>query len=64
MFDETIILQISLENSHALPNIELLCDFSNSNRGLLSAANSLFTQLLYLAKPRNLTLSEHFTLGI
>ena len=104
MFDETIILQRSLENSHALPNIdELLCHFSNSNRCLLSAANSLFTQLLCLAvlqccctvkrfsavtftshnlqnkifpsvvkyfspnsltKPRNLTLSQHFTLGI
>jgi len=39
-----------LENSHALPNIdELLCDYSNSNRCLLSAANSLFTQLLCLA---------------
>jgi len=50
MFDETIILQRSLENSPALPNIdELLCDFSNSNRCLLSAANSLFTQLLCLA---------------
>jgi len=50
MFDETIILQRSLENSHALPNIdELLCHFSNSNRCLLSAANSLFTQLLCLA---------------
>jgi hypothetical protein len=104
MFDETIILQRSLENSYALPNIdELLCDFLNSNRSLLSAANSLFTQLLCLAvlqccctvkrfsavtytshnlqnkiilpvvkyfspnsltKPRKLTLSEHFTLGI
>jgi hypothetical protein len=104
MFDETIILQRSLVNSHALPNIdELLCDFSNSNRCLLSAANSLFMQLLCLAvlqccctvkrfsavtftshnlqnkiflsvvkyfspisltKLRNLTLSEHFTLGI
>jgi hypothetical protein len=43
-------LQRSLENSHALPNIdELLCDFSNSNRCLLSAANSLFMQLLCLA---------------
>jgi hypothetical protein len=50
MFDETTILQISLENSYALPNIdELLCDFSNSNRCLLSAANSPFTQLLCLA---------------
>ena len=50
MFDETIIFQRSLENSYALPNIdELLCDFSNSNRCLLSAANSLFTQLLCLA---------------
>jgi hypothetical protein len=104
MFDETIILQRSLENSYALPNIdELLCDFSNSTRCLLSTANSLFTQLLCLAvlqccctvqrfaamtftsqnlqnkiflsvvkyfspnsltKLRNLTLSEHFTLGI
>jgi hypothetical protein len=50
MFDETIILQRSVENSYALPNIdELLCDFSNSNRCLLSAANSLFTQLLCVA---------------
>ena len=50
MFDETIILQRSLENSHALPSIdELLGDFSNSNRSLLSAANSLFTQFLCLA---------------
>jgi hypothetical protein len=50
MFDKTIILQRSLENSYALPNIdELLCDFSNSNRYLLSAANSLFRQLLCLA---------------
>jgi hypothetical protein len=103
MCDETIILQRSLENSYALPNIdELLCDFSNSNRSLLSVVNSLFTQLLCLAvlqcctvkrfaaitftsynlqnkiilsvvkyfspnsltKPHNLTLSEHFTLGI
>ena len=104
MFDETIILQRSLENSYALPNIdELLCDFSSSNRCLLFVANSLFTQLLCLAvlqccctgkrfsaviftshnlqnkiipsvvkyfspnsltKPRNLTPSEHFTLGI
>jgi len=33
MSDETIILQRSLENSYALPNIdELLCDFSNSNQ--------------------------------
>jgi len=103
MFDETIILQRSMENSYALLNIdELLCDFSNSNRSLRSAANSLFTQVLCLAilqcsctvksfsamtftsrnlqnkiipsvvkyfspnsltKPRNLTLSEHFTLG-
>jgi hypothetical protein len=31
MFDETIILQRSLENSHVLPNIdELLCDFSQT----------------------------------
>jgi hypothetical protein len=104
MFDETIILQRSLENSHALPNIdEMLCDFSNGNHCLLSAANSLVMHLLCLAvlqccctvkhfsavtftshnlqnkifpsvvkyfspnsliKPRNLTLSEHFTLGI
>jgi hypothetical protein len=104
MLDETIILQRSLENSYALSNIdELLCDFSNSNRCLLSAANSLFMQLLCLAvlqccctlkrfsavtftsnhlqnkiipsvvkyfspnsltKLHNLTLSEHFTLGI
>ena len=104
MSDETIILQRSLENSHALPDIdELPRDFSNSDRRLLSAANSLFTQLLRLAvlqccctvkrfsavtftshnsqnkiflsvvkyfspnsltKARNLTLSEHFTLGI
>jgi hypothetical protein len=50
MFDETINLQRSLENSYAQPNIdELLCDFSNINRCLLSAANSLFTQLLCLA---------------
>jgi hypothetical protein len=50
MFDETIILQRSLENSFALPNIdELLRDFSNNNRCLLSAANSLFTQFLCLA---------------
>jgi hypothetical protein len=107
-FDDTIILQRSLENSYALPNTdELLCDFWNINRCLLFAANSLFTQLLcsclclclclqrcavkrfsavtftsrnlqnkiipwvvkyfspnYSTKPRNLTLSEHFTLGI
>jgi hypothetical protein len=50
MFDKTIILQRSLENSYSLPNLdELLCDFSNSNRCLLSAANSLFTQFLCLA---------------
>jgi hypothetical protein len=50
MFDETIILQRSLENSYALRNIdELLCDFSNSNHCLLSTVNSLFTQLLCLA---------------
>ena len=50
MFDETIILQRSLENSYALANIdELLCDFSNSSLCLLSAANYLFTQLLCLA---------------
>jgi len=50
VFDKTIILQRSLENSYALPNIdELLCDISNSNRCLFSAANSLFTQLLCLA---------------
>jgi len=101
MFDETITLQKSLENSYTLPNIdEVLCDFSNSSRCLLSAAKSLFTQLLclaalqccctvkrfsavtftshnlqnkiipsvekhfspnYLTKPRNLTLSKHFT---
>jgi len=104
MFDKTIILQRSLENSYALPSIdELLCDFSNSNRYVLSTVNSLFMQLLCLAvlqccctvkrfsavtfishnlqnkiipsvvkyfspkslrKPRNLTLSEYFTLGI
>jgi len=53
MFDETIILQRSLENSYALPNIdELLCDISNSNRCLFSAVNSLFTQLLCLAALR------------
>ena len=46
MFDETIILQRSLENSYVLPNID---DFSNSNCCLLSAVNSLFTQLLCLA---------------
>jgi hypothetical protein len=50
MFDETIILQRSLENSDALPDVdELLCGFSKSNRYLLSATNSLFTQLLCLA---------------
>jgi hypothetical protein len=49
MFDETIILQRSLENSDALPNVdELLCGFSKSNHCLLSMTNSLFTQLLCL----------------
>jgi hypothetical protein len=103
MFEEIITLQRLLENPYALTNIdELMCDFLNSNRCLLSAANSLFTQLSWLAvlqccctvkrfpavtftshnlqnkiipsvvkyfspnsltKPRNLTLSEHLTLG-
>jgi hypothetical protein len=50
MFDETIILHRSLENSYALRNIDQpLCDFSNTKSCLLSAANSLFTQLLRLS---------------
>jgi hypothetical protein len=96
MFDETIILQRSFENSYALPIIDDFCVISQT-------ANSLFTQLMCLAvlqccctvkrfsaltftshhlqnkiipsvvkyfspksltKPHNLTLSEHFTLGI
>jgi hypothetical protein len=50
VFDESTILKRSLENVYALPNIdELLSNCSNSDRCLLSAANSLFTQLLCLA---------------
>ena len=50
IFDETIIVQRSFENSEAFPDFgELEDDFSNNNRCLLSVVISLFTQLLCLA---------------
>ena len=49
IFDETIIVQRSFENSEAFRDLgELKDDVSNNNRCLLSVVISLFTQLLCL----------------